>query len=227
MRAAADEIDVADVEEAVAMVDAEAIVGGEGAAALDAPAAAVVLGCGACFQRMESSVHQCMMVRADEEHVRPLHSKIVCNHVVMPIEGFYFCNMACLHAYNEWLRYNGAVSVMPDDGTPVGSSQNEYVLPARRSPQGALETPPLVEELMPTAAEEAMDAAGVAAMAPMRAEEEDEEEEEAAEAAAAQEEEEEEEEEEAEEEEEEEEEQEEEEEEEEEELPTKAKANAR
>jgi hypothetical protein len=144
--ATAVEIDEDLVAAAVAHVEGE----GEGDAANGdaAPAAAAAADstrlCGACSGPLgDAAGHPCMMVRADEKHVKVLHTRLICSEVVMPIEGYYFCNMTCLHTYNAWLEAeHGAVNVMPDEGVPLSSNQDDFVLPARPSPDAPLQPRP-------------------------------------------------------------------------------------
>ena len=71
--------------------------------------------CGACFKEAETFAHACYLRNVDEEHVVPLCSAMLCTSVVMPIEGYYFCSMACLHAYNSKKEMHDIVELMPDD----------------------------------------------------------------------------------------------------------------
>ena len=50
--------------------------------------------CGACFEEAEEGgaglAHVCKLVEVDAEHKVSLHGAL-CKHVVMPIEGYFFC----------------------------------------------------------------------------------------------------------------------------------------
>ena len=97
--------------------------------------------CGACYEAAASFAHQCRLVQLDKDHVVPLHSSICCSNVVMPIEGFYFCDMTCLHSYNSMLQQGGVTAVMPDGGAG-NESENSFVLPARPRPDAPLQQSP-------------------------------------------------------------------------------------
>ena len=45
-----------------------------------------------------------------------LHSSVLCTQVVMPVEGFYFCGITCVHVYNSAKDLHGITEIMPDDG---------------------------------------------------------------------------------------------------------------
>ena len=96
--------------------------------------------CGACFEMEDSFAHVCKLGAIDQTHKVPLHSNIVCEDVVMPIEGYYFCSMGCLHAYNVAKSTAGIQQVMPDDGHGNQPGEN-FQLPARRRPDAAIEQP--------------------------------------------------------------------------------------
>ena len=84
--------------------------------------------CGGCFEEGNSFPHACYRANVDEKHVVPLHSAMMCEHVVMPTEGYYFCNMTCLHAYNSEKELNDIVQVMPDGGLPGNASEYDFQL---------------------------------------------------------------------------------------------------
>ena len=93
---------------------------------------------GCCSQECKDLMHGCMLVRYDAFHDKPLHSHVVCESVVMPVNGFYFCNMECLKTYNTFLAALGVNTVMPDDG-PGNESFDRFLLPVRRRPDAAIE----------------------------------------------------------------------------------------
>ena len=97
--------------------------------------------CGACGQHADSFAHNCYRRNVEPDHDVSLHSAIVCDKVVMPIEGFYFCDMMCLHTYNAVKEQHGITDLMPDDG-PGDQLVGSFQLPARRRPGGAWEAAP-------------------------------------------------------------------------------------
>jgi hypothetical protein len=111
-------------------------------AAVERNAAWVASHCGACFEAGESFVHTCKLQAVRPDHVVPLHAALLCTSVVQPIEGFYFCDMSCLHAYNWEKERLDIVEVMPDDGIPRGRIEYDFQLPARRRPGEQVELPP-------------------------------------------------------------------------------------
>ena len=63
----------------------------------------------------------------------------------MPIEGYYFCSMACVHEYNSWIAdMVETKEVMPDDG-PGNADPQSFLMPARPRPNALIELSP--EEL--------------------------------------------------------------------------------
>ena len=114
----------------------------EPAAAEERDAAWVASHCGACFDAGESFGHVCKLKAVQPDHVVPLHSALACNRVVQPIEGYCFCDMSCLHAYNWEKEKLDIVEVMPDDGIPRGRTEYDFQLPARRGPGETVELPP-------------------------------------------------------------------------------------
>ena len=70
--------------------------------------------CGACAEAV-NGFHCCKLVKWDENHTVPLHSHLECRHVVMPVEGFYFCSYACVSLYNTAQEEKGGITAqMPD-----------------------------------------------------------------------------------------------------------------
>ena len=132
------------------LYDSDALLSPESTAAAGPPADAaardaafVASHCGACFEEERSFAHVCKLKAVDPAHVVPLHAKLLCERVVMPIEGYYFCDMTCLHGYNSFLEMNhDAFEVMPDGGVPHGRSELEFLLPARRAPGAPVELAP-------------------------------------------------------------------------------------
>ena len=97
--------------------------------------------CGACSQRTQSW-HRCTMGQIDPMHVKPLCSHISCERVCMPIDGYYFCNMACVHDYNSWIvDMVGTDDTMPDDG-PGNKDPQQFLMPARPRPNAPIELSP-------------------------------------------------------------------------------------
>ena len=90
--------------------------------------------CGACAQEV-GAFHSCELgkIRAHAEHKVPLHGHVVCEAVVMPITGYYFCSLACVKLYNEAQIRLGITDVMPDDG-PGNVSDLLFCFPMRRRP---------------------------------------------------------------------------------------------
>ena len=89
---------------------------------------------GCCHQESQDLAHGCMLVRYVPDHYHPLHSYVVCENVVMPINGYYFCHLDCLRTYNAHVANLGAVTVMPDDG-PGDQPHDMFFLPERRRPK--------------------------------------------------------------------------------------------
>ena len=100
--------------------------------------------CGACGEQC-SNVHSCALGSVVPDHVVPLHSHVMCSSVVMPINGYYFCGMGCVHAYNSYMVDTFSIDeVMPNEG-PGNRRECEFLLPARRRPDAPIELAP--EEL--------------------------------------------------------------------------------
>ena len=60
----------------------------------------------------------------------------------MPIDGYYFCNMACVHDYNSWIvDMVGTDDTMPDDG-PGNKDPQQFLMPARPRPNAPIELSP-------------------------------------------------------------------------------------
>ena len=60
----------------------------------------------------------------------------------MPIEGYYFCSMACVHEYNSWIAdMVETEEVMPDDG-PGNADPQSFLMPARTRPNALIELSP-------------------------------------------------------------------------------------
>ena len=92
------------------------------------------------MQLADSFAHNCYRRNVEPDHDVPLHSAIVCDKVVMPIEWFYFCNMTCLQAYTAVKEQHGITDLMPDDG-PGDQLVGSFQLPARRRPGGKARKP--------------------------------------------------------------------------------------
>ena len=102
--------------------------------------------CSAC-EGACTSWHRCLLEKKDgKTHVTRLHSYITCDRVVMPVNGFYFCSMECVHEYNsqktaEFNSPDVIMDVMPDDG-PGNSEVGSFLMPARRRPDAEIEPSP-------------------------------------------------------------------------------------
>ena len=83
-------------------------------------------GCGACGEQC-SNVHSCMLSSVVPTHVVPLHSHVMCSSVVMPIEGYYFCGMGCLHTYNTCTYMVDSVNQI---GTPFSAAAMAAATPS-------------------------------------------------------------------------------------------------
>ena len=102
------------------------------------------MGCGACLKPTQSW-HRCCVGQFNTRHVKPLCSPTSCERVCMPIEGYYFCSMACVHEYNSWIAdMVETEEVMPDDG-PGNADPQSFLMPARPRPNALIELSP--EEL--------------------------------------------------------------------------------
>ena len=93
---------------------------------------------GCCAQECSGLGHTCMVYRLVASHYKPLHSYLICESVVMPVNGYYFCNFKCLRRYNVHLAGLGADTIMPEDG-PGNDSEDRFLLPVRRRPEAAIE----------------------------------------------------------------------------------------
>ena len=93
---------------------------------------------GCCAQECSGLGHSCMVYRFVASHYKPLHSYLICESVVMPVNGYYFCNFKCLRRYNVHLAGLGADTIMPEDG-PGNDSEDRFLLPVRRRPEAAIE----------------------------------------------------------------------------------------
>ena len=89
--------------------------------------------CGSCSQEASGLVHSCLLKRYEPGHNMPVHSWVLCKAVVMPVNGYYFCNLHCLRAYNGHVALLGAHTDMPDEG-PGNETDDRFLLPVRRRP---------------------------------------------------------------------------------------------
>ena len=99
--------------------------------------------CGACFEYTGPLNNQiCKLNAVWPDHVVPLHPAELCSHVAQPIAGFFFCNLACIHAYNWEKEKNHLRHVMPHTGVPPGATESDFQIPARMRPGHPAELPP-------------------------------------------------------------------------------------
>jgi hypothetical protein len=104
------------------------------------PAEAAAKKCGACAQPV-NGFHTCFLQQVrGMEHVVPLHSNVVCDSVVMPVDGYYFCSLRCVDEYNDYRESEGVSDVMPDGGpTSEKPQESEYLFPRRERPDQPVE----------------------------------------------------------------------------------------
>ena len=94
--------------------------------------------CGACGELTESW-HRCFLGTLDQSHDERLCSHVVCDHVCMPVDGFYFCGMGCVYEYNEFINDMVATDeVMPDGGPEDNRAATTYLMPARQRPNAPI-----------------------------------------------------------------------------------------